>query len=190
MYFVTRAWEMLVSSTQRKTRKHKPALAGGSSFEVAAAMEKWMDWELAHSTLYPPLKKLHDNVVRLPEPERDTGVIISSATAFANALKIVEAQLEKTLYLAGNDFSMADIPVGTFVNRWKVALARAQEAYGDKLNFSSVPSTPAIDAWHARLLGEPSFAAGCDVPERLHASMAVTGELPQWLKAYNEKYNL
>ena len=171
-------------------RKHRPALIGGGSLEAAAAMEKWMDWELQHPKLYPPLKKLHDNVVRLPASDRDAGVIVGSAAAFFGALAIVEAQLEETPFLGGDSFSVADIGLGAFVSRCKVSLLRAREDHGDKLDVTGVPRTPAIDAWYERLLREPAFVAGCDVPERLHASLPVSGELPAWYKAYNAKYNL
>ena len=149
-----------------------------------------MDWELQHPKLYPPLKKLHDNVVRLPASDRDAGVIVGSAAAFFGALAIVEAQLEETPFLGGDSFSVADIGLGAFVSRCKVSLLRAREDHGDKLDVTGVPRTPAIDAWYERLLREPAFVAGCDVPERLHASLPVSGELPAWYKAYNAKYNL
>ena len=99
-------------------RKCKPELAGGSSLEKAAIIEKWMDWQLAQGE--KALAVLHNNVVRNPENKRDISVIATSAEQVATwLLKVVERQLEVTSYLGGDEFTVADIPLGIIVCRWK-----------------------------------------------------------------------
>ncbi len=58
---------------------------------------------------------------------------------------IVETQLEATGgYIAGQAFSLADIPIGLSINRWMVTPM-------DK------PSLPHVDAYYERLASRPGF---------------------------------
>ena len=101
----------------------------------------------------------------------------------------MEAELSKHSFLAGEDFSVADIPIGVIVTRWKISMQKAHETLG--IDFSTVPSTPNIDRWYNDLLRRPAFIFGTHTPESMHASLKVEdSKIPEWLRNYNKQYNI
>ena len=184
-------------------RKHAPALLGDAGTpEAAARAEVWMDWQTAGSWRNhakggggkgaSSVAVLHDNVVRLPPDRRAAcGAILDAAVAAAEALGLLEAQLGKAPFLGGERFTVADIPMGTMVARFKVSLEKAVEIHGAaSFDLARLPPTPNIDRWWAALQERPGFFRGCVIPERMHAGLPVAAELPAWYKAYNRRYGL
>ena len=84
--------------------------------EGRADANRWMDWQL--STFNPAIVPLFWGLIRTPEEKRDKAAIEASLRKTIKAWEIVETQLAKAGYLAGNEFSLGDIPLGVWAYRW------------------------------------------------------------------------
>jgi len=106
--------------------------------------ERWMDWQ---QTMFSPAgRPAFWQLIRTPEEERDERAIAASIAAVEPLLALLETHLATQPYLAGDAFSMADIPVGCEVHRWfGLPVAR--------------PELPNVDRWF-RALSERASAKG------------------------------
>ena len=80
-----------------------------------------------------------------------TKIVGDRGRTVADNLKIVENQLASRPYIAGNAFTMGDIPVGCFVHRW---FALDVER----------PDLRNLKAWYARLKARPAYAKHIMIP--------------------------
>ncbi|MEO7495316.1 MAG: glutathione S-transferase [Massilia sp.] len=108
-----------------------------------AQIEKWMDWqatELNNAWRYAFMA-----LVRQSAAHTVAGEIAASVDQWNARMGILDAQLERTgAYVAGADFTLADIVLGLSMNRWRMTpMAR--------------PAYAALDAWRERLLMRPGF---------------------------------
>jgi len=78
--------------------------------------ERWMDWELA--TLQPDFLDLFWGYYRTPEALRDHQKIQHASARCQIHLAILDAHLADRTFLAGDEFSMGDIPVATSLYRY------------------------------------------------------------------------
>ncbi|WP_245215659.1 glutathione S-transferase family protein [Pararoseomonas baculiformis] len=109
-----------------------------------ARMERWMDWTL--STMQPAERPLFWGLVRTRPEDRDMAAITAAAKATGNAWKIVDAHLAHGRdYLEGDDFTLADITLGSYVRRWF------------SMEIESRPDLPRLRRWHDRLSARPAF---------------------------------
>ena len=98
--------------------------------------DRWMDWSLA--TLQPDFMRLFWGYFRTPEQRRDPAAVRAALDACERHFCVLDAHLGAQPFLAGSDFSMADIPAGTTLHRY----------FGMGLD---VPRPPRVLEWHARL---------------------------------------
>ena len=94
---------------------------GAGSLEPAdlrtrASASRWMDWQL--TVCAPAIHGLFWGLIRTPPEKRDHAHINASRAKTTAAMKILDAQLGKTAFVAGNAFSMGDIPVGLITYRY------------------------------------------------------------------------
>jgi glutathione S-transferase len=82
----------------------------------AARADQWMDWQ--QTTLAKPMSDLFWEAVRKPPSQRNAELAKSYVVAAAKALRVLDAQLAKTEWLGGRQFSMGDIPAGSMLWRW------------------------------------------------------------------------
>jgi glutathione S-transferase len=75
-----------------------------------------MDWQL--TTAGPAIHGLFWGLIRTPPEKRDHANIDESRRKTTAAMKILNAQLGKTAFVAGDRFSMGDIPVGLIAYRY------------------------------------------------------------------------
>src|SRR5262249_12460326 len=75
-----------------------------------AQASQWMDWQL--SVVGPAIFQAFWGLIRTPPEKRDMEAIKTSQDKTTAAMKILDAQLGKTQYVAGPSFSYGDIPVG------------------------------------------------------------------------------
>ena len=87
-----------------------------ADLRVRASASRWMDWQL--TTAGPAIHGLFWGLVRTPPEKRDHAHIDESRHKTTAALKILDAQLGKTAFVAGDRFSMGDIPVGLIAYRY------------------------------------------------------------------------
>ena len=78
--------------------------------------DRWMDWELA--TLEPDFMGLFWGYYRKPESKRDYVQIEYSKSQCELHFKMLDNHLKENDFLAGEAFSMGDIPAATYLYRY------------------------------------------------------------------------
>ncbi len=108
-----------------------------------AAVDRWLDWTL--STVQPVDRPVFWALVRTPVKKRDMAAIQKDVDAEAVVWRIVETQLTTRRFLEGDEFTIADIAVGTYARRW--------------LGVEGVtkPMLPNLERWFAQFADRPGF---------------------------------
>lgn len=110
-----------------------------------AAVERWMDWQSSDLTMSWRGAFL-GLVAKVPLPGGDE-VIQTSLRDWPNKMKSIEGRLAETgAYMAGPNFTLADIPIGLSVHRWFAAEVPIER-----------PDLPATSAYYERLSERPPF---------------------------------
>ncbi len=89
-----------------------------SDIQVRGRAERWMDWQI--STMSPALVPVFWGLVRTPPEKRDMDAIETARKKFSSLIAMMDGQLARTQYLAGDDFTVGDIPLGITAYRWFV----------------------------------------------------------------------
>jgi len=97
--------------------KHGPGTLEPADPRARARASQWMDWQL--SVAGPAIFPLFWGLIRTPPEKRDQAAIDAGREKTTDAMRIVDAQLAKTAYLAGDAFSMGDIPVALIAYRFR-----------------------------------------------------------------------
>jgi glutathione S-transferase len=82
-----------------------------------ASASRWMDWQL--SVTAPTIHPLFWGLIRTPPEKRDPAKINEAKDKTTATMKILDAQLSKTAFVAGDAFSMGDIPVALTAYRYR-----------------------------------------------------------------------
>jgi glutathione S-transferase len=104
--------------------------------------ERWMDWQA--TVFWPVLRPLFIELIRTPPAKRDMAVIAKGETLSLAAAQILDVRLSDRTYLAGESFSMGDIPAATTVHRWYA------------LNIHH-PELPNLRRWYELMKQRPPF---------------------------------
>lgn len=129
------------SIVRHLAREHGAGTLEPADPKARARASQWMDWALsvagpAHVTAFWSV------VMKQPAaPE----AIAKSQADFTNAMRLLNAALEKSAYVAGDAFSMGDIPIGVFAWRFPMIVPEGR------------PSLPALERWMADVHGRPAF---------------------------------
>ena len=97
--------------------KHKSSVLEPADLRIRANASKWMDWQL--SVASPAIFGLFWGMIRTPPEKRDHAAIEESKNKTTAAIAMMDEQLGKTAYLAGDAFSYGDIPVGIIAYRYR-----------------------------------------------------------------------
>jgi glutathione S-transferase len=111
--------------------------------KLRASVDRWLDWTL--STLQPVERPVFWGLVRTPVEARDMAMIQKDADAAAIEWRIVDAQLATRRFIAGDDFTLADIALGAFARRWFGVEGVAK------------PRLAHLEHWFAQLSGRAGF---------------------------------
>jgi glutathione S-transferase len=103
--------------------------------------ERWMDWQ--QTRLNPAGEPAFIQLVRTPADRRDAAVIEKSVAATESLMALLDAHLERRAFMAGDAFTMADIPIACEFDRWQ-ALPRER------------PARPNLERWYRGLLAHPA----------------------------------
>ena len=127
--------------------RYLASLHGKGTLEPAdpkarARASQWMDWQL--SVLGPAIHETFWGLVRTPPEKRNLAAIETSKAKTTAAIKILDARLAKTAYVAGDAFSMGDIPVGIFGYRFHALVPER-------------PPLPHFERWYAAISARPAF---------------------------------
>jgi glutathione S-transferase len=113
-----------------------------SDLKARASAGRWMDWQL--TVCAPAIHGLFWGLIRTPPEQRDVAHIDASRAKTTAAMAILDAQLGRTRFVAGDAFSMGDIPVGLIAYRYR----------------RLVPDRKGLDRleeWYLRLEARPAF---------------------------------
>lgn len=78
--------------------------------------ERWMDWQA--TVFWPALRPLFIQLIRTPPESREATIIARAEQLCLAAVQILDAQLVGRRFLAGDNFTMGDIPAAVAVHRW------------------------------------------------------------------------
>jgi glutathione S-transferase len=114
-----------------------------------ARSDMWMDWQA--STLLPDMTVVFWGLIRTPEDQRDQAAIQAAAKRLGSLWPVVDAWLATRRFVAGNAFTMGDIPVGAACYRYHgLPIER--------------PSLPNVEAWYGRLRERAPFREHVMIP--------------------------
>ena len=107
-----------------------------------ARANQWMDWQL--SVVAPAISAAFWGLIRTPAEKRDMAAIATSQQKTAEAMKMLDAQLGCTAFVAGDRFSMGDIPVGVMAYRFRQLCPER-------------PKMPHLERWYAAIETRQAF---------------------------------
>jgi glutathione S-transferase len=114
-----------------------------------AAADQWMDWQ--QTTIGPDLGPVFMGLVRTPPEQRDMKAIAAAAERVGKSWGVLDRHLAGRDFVAGERFTMGDIPVGALYWRYvNLPVAR--------------PALPECDAWHKRLQARAAFREHVALP--------------------------
>ena len=108
-----------------------------------AQVEKWMDWQA--TDLNSSWRYAFQALVRKNPAFQNAAEIDASVVAWSRNLAILEGRLAANAYVAGDHFTLADVPIGLSVNRWFMT------------PIPDRPDFPAVTAYYDRLSHRPPF---------------------------------
>jgi glutathione S-transferase len=79
--------------------------------------ERWMDWQ--QTTLNPAGRNAFVQLMRVPVERRQPQLIEKSIAATEPLLRMLDAHLAGQGFIAGDAFTMADIPIACEIHRWR-----------------------------------------------------------------------
>lgn len=121
--------------------KHQAAIYP-ADLRTQAIAGQWMDWEL--SVLTQAMFPVFMGLVRTPPEERDHEAIAAGAKRVIAAAGILDQRLAETRFLAGDAFSVGDIPPAVHVRR-------IFELIEDRPVFEN------MERWYGEIAERPAF---------------------------------
>jgi glutathione S-transferase len=107
-----------------------------------AHADQWMDWNA--STLQPAFMGVFVNLWRTPEFQRNPQMIRNAVSRAGSMFLLLDQHLAGKDYIAGDNFTMGDIPAGAMLYRYfELPIER--------------PHMPNVAAWYARLQERPAY---------------------------------
>ena len=122
--------------------KHGQATLYPGDFKERAEAERWMDWQV--TTLWAALRPMFFGYVRTPPEQRDAPALAAAQRSSEQALAILDRYLKGRTFVAGEHFTMGDIPVGISVYRWTALPVQR-------------PDFPNVMRWYKALTERPGF---------------------------------
>ena len=111
--------------------------------------ERWMDWQ--QTTLNRAGGAAFVQLIRTPAERRDEAAISQSVDAMQPLLEQLDRHLSTQPYMAGEQFTMADIPVACDIHRW-FGLPRERAPL------------PHLERWYASIQARPAVRGVLELP--------------------------
>ena len=112
-----------------------------------ARVETWMDFQ--QTALTRPATVVFLGLIRTPPEQRDAAAIAEGIRQTAAIWAIIDQQLAKHPYVAGETLTLADMTYGPHVHRWF------------NMSFEGRPEAPHLRAWYERLCTHHPAYAHC-----------------------------
>lgn len=129
--------------------RHGAAAMWPSDPAARSRSDCWMDW--AQTALQPAFMDLFWGFYRTPEALRNRVAIEDALTRCARHYALLDRWLADRPYLAGERFTLADIPAGTSLYRYLTLEVER-------------PELPNVRAWYDRLALRPAYRAHVMAP--------------------------
>ncbi len=114
-----------------------------------ARADAWTDWN--NNTFWEHVRPVQIQLIRTPEEQRDASLVDASLERVNKAVTILDRELTRKPFLAGDEFTFGDIPVATTAQRWfNLPIER--------------PEVKALSAWYARVKEHAGFKRWVDLP--------------------------
>ena len=111
--------------------------------------ERWMDWQ--QTTVNPAGRPAFIQLVRTAPEKRNADVVAQSFNATEALMAVLDAHLSGREFMAGDTFTMADIPLACEVDRWHaLPLQRAPR--------------PHLQRWFDAILAQPAARGVLNLP--------------------------
>ena len=104
------------SCTRYLAAKYAPGTLYPDDLTARADAERWMDWQIA--TVSPTLVPVFWGMVRTAPEDRDLKAIEAARKKLSANIAIMDSRLSNSTYLAGNTFTVGDVPLGITAYRW------------------------------------------------------------------------
>jgi glutathione S-transferase len=120
--------------------------------------ERWMDWSQA--SLQPAfLTGVFWNFYRTPEAQRNWKLIRENLDLCGRYFRLLDDVLRTRPFLAGDEFTLADIPAGTCLYRYfELDIERiANERIANERIAGEPLEIPRVESWYARLRQRPAY---------------------------------
>ena len=128
--------------------RHSPGKLYPQDLAARFDAERWMDWQ--QTTLNPAGRDAFMQLIRTPADKRDTQLIAQSAAATEPLMALLDAHLSRRAFMAGDAFTMADIPIACELHRWR-GLPLQQ------------PAHPHLERWYQGILARPASRGVLDI---------------------------
>lgn len=135
-------WESNSITRYLASKHDKAGVIEPKDLKQRGLAHQWMDWQL--SVVGPAITPAFWGLIRTPEDKRDHAAIKTSQEKTTEAMKMLDAQLAKTEYVAGPAFSYGDIPVGVMAYRYRQLVPGR-------------PATPHLERWFAAISKRKAF---------------------------------
>lgn len=112
-----------------------------SDLQARHRVERWMDWELSVVALHQGTMLV--GLVRTQPEDRDETKLAASLTAWTRGMTLLDTQLADNEFVAGDTFTLADIPLLPVAHRWfKLPIEQ--------------PDLPNLARWYAAFADRPA----------------------------------
>jgi glutathione S-transferase len=130
--------------------KYAPAQFWPSEPAARSHIDRWMDW--SQTELQPDfLTGVFWGFYRTPAAQRDERAVAEKIAASGKDFLLLDRWLETRAFLAGDMFSLADIPAGALLYRYfELEIER--------------PNLPRVEQWYARLRERLAYRAHVMMP--------------------------
>jgi glutathione S-transferase len=113
-------------------------------------VDMWMDWQQTETG--PAFGPVFMGLVRTEADKRDHAAIEAGKKATVAVMTVLDAALGEHIYVVGNTFSVADIPLGVLAYRYYALIPEA-------------PRLANLDRWYGLIKQRPAFCKHVsDVP--------------------------
>jgi glutathione S-transferase len=129
--------------------KHSPGQLYPQALPARFDTERWMDWQ--QTTLNPAGRGAFIQLMRTAADKRREDVVTQSIAAMEPLLDVLDARLARQHFIAGEAFTMADIPVACEIHRWH-GLPRQR------------PERPHLERWYRGILSQAASRGVLDQP--------------------------
>ncbi|HEX9395382.1 MAG TPA: glutathione S-transferase [Burkholderiales bacterium] len=129
--------------------KHGAGTLAPADLRARANADRWMDWTHTFSREFQ--RPVFWPLVRTPPEQRDMKAVGEAIRKCGELLAVPDAYLSRQKFLAGDAFTMGDIPLGCHVQLWfRLPIERAR--------------LPGLESWFERLCTRPAYRQHVDLP--------------------------